>query len=62
MRQKATQKERISENIGYSEDEKRSEDFENLSGFFELAFKVAMREGIDIGQFDNYQDNNRKYD
>ncbi len=61
MQKKATQKERISENIGYSE-EKKSEDFENLSGFFDLAFKVAMREGIDIGQFDNYQDNNKKYD
>ncbi len=62
MRKKETQKERISENIGYSEDEKKNEDFENLSGFFDLAFRVALREGINIGQLDYYQNNKEEYD
>jgi len=29
----------------------------NLFGFFDLAFRIAIREGIDIGQFDNNEEN-----
>jgi len=44
--------------------EKNSEEFEDLAGFFDLAFRVAVRKGIDIGQFENKKDkkgNNARY-
>lgn len=40
--------------------EKNNEDFENFAGFFDLAFRVAVRKGIDIGQFENKKDKKRK--
>jgi len=33
------------------------EDKNNLFGFFDLAFRIAMREKIDIGQFDGNEEN-----
>lgn len=45
-------------------EQKEKEELEarqNLSNFFELALKVALREGIDIGQFDNYKTNKNDY-
>jgi len=39
--------------------EKNNEDFEDLAGFFDLAFRVAIRKGIDIGQFEN-KENKKK--
>jgi len=44
-------------------DKKEKEELEarqNLSNFFELALKVALREGIDIGQFDDYRTSEEK--
>jgi hypothetical protein len=36
--------------------EENNERFEDLVGFFDLAFRVATRKGIDIGQFENKKD------
>jgi len=33
------------------------EEKDNLFGFFDLAFRIAIREGIDIGQFDDNEEN-----
>lgn len=43
-----------------TKEEKTDEAFGNLAGFFDLAFRIAIREGIDIGQFENK--NKEKYD
>jgi len=42
-----------------AKEEKADEAFENLAGFFDLAFRIAIREKIDIGQF---YDNEENYD
>lgn len=41
-----------------TKEEKAEEAFENLAGFFDLAFRIAIREKIDIGQFDDNEENN----
>lgn len=44
----------VSEPLGIvSEEEAKN----NLFGFFDLAFRVAIREKIDIGQFDDNEEN-----
>ena len=51
--------------FGKEKDKQEKEELEarqRLSGFFELALKVALREGIDIGQFENCRDNKKKND
>ena len=40
-----------------TKEEKTNEVFENLAGFFDLAFRIAIREKIDIGQFDDNEEN-----
>jgi len=40
-----------------TKEETTDEAFENLAGFFDLAFRIAIREKIDIGQFDDNEEN-----
>jgi len=46
----------------FSKEQKEFEAKRNIVGFFDLLLKIALREKIDIGQFNNDKNNQEKYD